>query len=323
VGGGKKDRVADDGGELQAEGWNYSVDRLRDKKPRIGVSFNSQKRFGVVMLRDRDPKNPDAHKKLTYEADGGTNNTIVKIDGIEHRFGYTTGANKWLTVERKLEKPRIGWVSRMQFRDTKIVVTQHVEIVPSKSALLDTCLVYYTIRNNDKYQHKVGLRVMLDTYIGANDGVPFTVPGIDRLIDDKVELRGKKVPDYVEAIENPTDSKDPGTTARLALKGLKLPGITLTEPDMVRICRFPGPEARWDLVDKEGDVTAKDLVPMAGNPKDGDKPDSAVAIYWPYEDLEPGAKHVRHMAFTYGLGQLDIGDQLAVTAPPSASCSTA
>ena len=55
---------------------------------------------------------------------------------------------------------------------------------------------------------------MLDTYIGANDGVPFTAPGVKGFIDDKKEFKGEEVPPYLEAVENPDDPKNPGTVAR-------------------------------------------------------------------------------------------------------------
>ena len=39
--------------------------------------------------------------------------------------------------------------------------------------LLNTCLVRYKIHNKDpKRTHSVGLRVLMDTCIGLNDGVP-------------------------------------------------------------------------------------------------------------------------------------------------------
>src|SRR5205823_4683684 len=65
-----------------------------------------------------------------------------------------------------------------------ISVKQVVEIVPGglsddgKNRLLDTCLVRYDIRNNDPtLPHRVGLRFMLDTFIGSTDAVPFTIAG--------------------------------------------------------------------------------------------------------------------------------------------------
>ena len=50
-----------------------------------------------------------------------------------------------------------------------------------QSRRLDTCLVRYVIENTDVRSHRVGLRFMLDTFIGANDGVPFTIPGVGLL----------------------------------------------------------------------------------------------------------------------------------------------
>ncbi len=37
-------------------------------------------------------------------------------------------------------------------------------------------------------KHKVGIRVMLDTYIGANDGVPFTIPGKKGFVDTRADF---------------------------------------------------------------------------------------------------------------------------------------
>jgi hypothetical protein len=151
---------------------------------------------------------------------------------------------------------------------------------------------------------------MLDTYIGANDGVPFTAPGVKGFIDDKKEFKGDEIPAYLEAVENPDDPKDPGTIARLGLKDLHLPGVALDELDDVKVTRFPGNfNQRWD-------------VPLESM-KQG-KPDSAVILYWNPSEMEPNV--VRNMAFTYGLSQLDIGEggnaALALSTPASVSPQT-
>jgi hypothetical protein len=287
-----------------AGSWDYDVKQLVDKRPRLGVQFNNDNHFGVVMLDAHDPENKDAYKKLTYDIDGSKNNTVVKIDGAEHFFGYRTADNVWVGPKRvEVPKPRHGWVSKMRFRGEQVLVTQHVEIVPGKTGFLDTCLVYYAVRNQGTLPHKVGLRILLDTYIGDNDGVPFTIPGRKGFVTTKEDLAGDQVPDYIEVVERPNDAENPGTMARLALKGIRLPGIELTEPDRLCIGRFPGARTRWDW--RPQDMTDKE----------GGAPDSAVAIYWPYKELEP--KETRHMAFTYGLSQLDIGDRLVVSAPSS------
>jgi hypothetical protein len=38
-------------------------------------------------------------------------------------------------------------------------------------------------------------------------------------------------------------------------------------------------------------------------------------MYWPYKELSPG--ETRHIAFTYGLGSLEIGGALALSVPSS------
>ena len=97
-------------------------------------------------------------------------------------------------------------------------MTQVVEIIPGQAIvngkrLLDTCLVRFRIENKDNKPHSVGFRFLLDTYIGANDGVPFYIPGDNVLVTDKHEFAGNKVPNFLQAQELPALDK-PGTVAR-------------------------------------------------------------------------------------------------------------
>jgi hypothetical protein len=280
-------------------GPNYDPKQLRDPKPRIGVQFTDDMRFGVVMLDADDPQNKDRWKKLTFREDGSTNNTIVKIGSSEYTFGYRTPTNVFLRPRRReLAHPYIGWVSTMRFKDEEIEVSQHVQVVPGQTMLLDTILVWYRVRNYGTVPQKVALRLMLDTFIGENDGVPFTVPGSKGFVTTKAEYKGSDVPDYLEVVEKPDDEKDPGTISRLGLRGLQWSDrVELVEPQRVLICQFPGPRAKWEW-----------------EPEDMGK-DSCVAIYWPQLEIEP--KETRHMAITYGLGKLDIRDSLALSAPAS------
>src|SRR5437588_12816023 len=97
-----------------------------------------------------------------------------------------------------------GQVAAMDFKREKVRITQHVEVVPGKSRLLDTCLIYYIIKNNDTQPRSVGLRVMLDTYIGDNDGVPFLVPGERDFLTTMHDYKTRaEAPPYLEAVENP------------------------------------------------------------------------------------------------------------------------
>ncbi len=295
-------------------GWTYEV---KDWEPRISVRFDPvRERFGVEMTQETDPDNPERPKRLTFDERGKSNNTIIKVDDHEYKFGEVTPSNDWgggrggrskevaITQDR-----RRAWESTMEFNAQKIEVVQHVEIVPGQTGYLDTLLVYYKIRNNDTKKHTVGIRVMIDTFIGANDGVPFTIPGKKNFVDTKAEFSRKDIPDYIEAIENPNDPENPGTVARLCLRHFNLPGIDLDDMDKLRICRFPGnPNAGWDEWPMES-------MKPEGKEDKKEKGDSCVVMYWPYKELNPG--ETRYAAFTYGLGSLEIGGSLALSVPSS------
>ncbi len=264
---------------------------LKSQEPRLGIDFDIRKRFGIVLRSEPDPDNPAKFKRLTYEEKGSTNNTCVKIDGNEYLFGNTGGYGKWIKKEKPRGYGRIGWDSVYEIVPDKIVVTQSVDLVPGDhTQLLDTVLVRYIVENQSKSSHTVGLRVMLDTFIGANDGVPFAVPAgegtKDRLVDTLASFEQKEIPDYLQAMERP-DLVDPGTVAHL---GLKLPGY---EPlQKMILCRWPG--------NKDMGWETDPLQPMR---IDTEKPDSCVVLYWPYEAMN-GAATPRKMAFTYGLGSV-------------------
>lgn len=288
----QQDRLAASGAGLSEDNpYDYAAGALKDPDPRLTLRYNRDMKFGLEMNKERDPRNVDKFKRLTYEEAGDSNNTIVKIDGYEYYFGEPRPSNRWVRGEMKHEIKN-GMLSTMEFSRERVRVTQHVQIVPGQTGLLDTCLVHYTINNLDTGKHKVGIRVLLDTYIGANDGVPFTIPGRKGFLDTKADYDKKQIPDYIEVIEKPDDPKDPGTVARLGLRNLRLPRTQLEDMELLRICRWPGNRARWDW----------DADPMNA---DKENKDSCVVMYWPYLSMNP--KDRRDVAFTYGFGTLEIG----------------
>ena len=95
------------------------------------------------------------------------------------------------------------------FAQGPIRITQTIEVVPSKPPVhkpgqkrkLDTVLVRYTIENKDTQPRKVGVRIFLDVYIVDNDGALFAAPNHPKQILNGVELKDKKVPDYLQLDE--------------------------------------------------------------------------------------------------------------------------
>lgn len=262
---------------------------LADSEPRIMTEFTDRARFGLLMLKERDPENPAKNKRLFYDEKGNSNNVCFKLEGQEHLFGQAPGVylkNYKLTKH----KDRYRWTSVMDYPE-KVRLTQIVEILPNQQTrVLDTCLVRYTIENFSNSPRKVGLRVMLDTFIGANDGVPFRIPGESDFLKTMKVFGQKDIPDYVQAWENP-DLKNPGTVAHLGLKNFEIPKANIEPILEMVICRFPNnTEQRWKW----------DYTPM--NEPIGEKGDSCVVLYWEERTMNPGEK--RDMAYSYGLNAI-------------------
>jgi hypothetical protein len=308
-------------------------EEMLDSIPRIVIRFHDEKkddeleklwltdspptmRFGVLMLRNGQEAGQGTNvRRLTFDPWGRTNNTCVRLDGGDERlFGSPQGtweereARSWLDDQgQQHEGVKSVWVCD----DKKIKVTQFVELVRgSQSRLLDTCRVRYQIENLDAmFERPVGLRFLLDSFIGGNDGVPFTIPGESDLCDTMKDLPGeakdKQIPDFLQALEK-ADLAHPGTVAHLRLK---LDGLEV--PERVTLGAWPNEKLRvLARKNADGPSTSFDvpLLPM----KALDLNDSAIVIYWKEQPLKPGAK--RQVGFEYGLWNLASQDsQLATT----------
>lgn len=289
-----------------------------------GFSLTPSMRFGLGLPDPADPKK--FKTKLIFDEYGRTCNVVVRVDGVDYLWGVEQGAWRGPILQplgkdkegRQLIGAKAVWA---RSGPPSITVTQYVEIVPGglssdgKKRLLDTCKIYYDITNEDGIGHRVGLRFLLDTYIGTNDAVPFLIAGSKELCDTmKTFDKAADVPDFISALER-QDLKNPGTVAHLILKY----GASLEPPTRVTLGAWPAAILR----DKPGGAGALmhntrwdvPVLPMAlandGNPKG----DSAVVLYW--DDKEIPAKQTRTVGFAYGLGSVtgEKGDgQLGLTA---------
>src|SRR5206468_5155225 len=135
-------------------------------------------------------------------------------------------------------RQRTGRESVWVYDQEQVKITQTVELAEGElSGKLDTCLVRYRVENQDSRGHRVGLRFLLDTFIGANDGVPFLIPGQRELCNTKLEFpAGATIPDFIQALEK-EDLTNPGTVAQLQLKV----GGGLEPPTRVTLGAYPNP----------------------------------------------------------------------------------
>jgi hypothetical protein len=265
-------------------------------------------RFGLRMLAPGGAGSDGAPRRLTADERGRTNNLCVRIDSSERLFGSPPG--RW--VERAATQwqdarglAHHGVQSVWTWDDKKVQVAQYVELVRGEeSNRLDTCLVRYVAENRDKAPHQVGLRFLLDTFIGGNDGVPFTIPGQAELCTDSKDFP-KEVPAFLQALER-EDLANPGTVAHLKLKlGDREPPSRVTLgawPDdnlqvLLNIPQARGVNTLWDVPVR----SMKTLYPY----------DSAVVLYWNDKPLPAGGQ--REVGFAYGLGSVAASAKLLLT----------
>jgi hypothetical protein len=289
-------------------------DRLLDSEPRLEWRVHKSdpdpcNRFGLVLLEKdaKDTKNP---RRITFYPFGESNNTCVRVDHHELLFGGEADG-RWDPPKEVFGARDLGLRSSWVENSKRVRFTQEVEIIQGlQSRLLDTCLVRYRISNDDTAPHEVGLRVMLNTFLGSRAGGPFTIPGDRALCASDRSLTGPEVPDFLQALENP-DLKSPGTVVQL---GLRL-GSKMEAPSRVTVGAWPDPSLR-EKANAHGahaQNTGWEVPVLSMNLLD--PPNAAVVLYWDGKRMEP--KGVREVGFTYGLGTLAAGegkDQLAVTA---------
>jgi hypothetical protein len=310
-----------------------NLDFKLDPTPLIHLDFSSKHRFGISTT-EPDPIDPAQRKRLTYEAKGLSNNVRVRIDGYDNLFGqqpgvwkrgYVPGKAKGETVramDAGPEKIRDGfaWRSTMAFEQSGIVVTQTLALVATPpgevkgEGKVSSVLVHYVVENTSAQEHKVGLRFLLDTFVGATDGVPFVVPGLPGLMATMHDFGGgTEVPAYMAALESPKAAV-PGSGETIAQLNLRVPktlNIYVKDPEPegpVRACilRWPGnSEAGWnDWIDKDPANPRGIEKPFASaRPiNEGQHKDSCVAVFWDERQMAAGERRV--LAFTYGLGRV-------------------
>ncbi len=259
-------------------------------------------RIGETVINAKNPK--DNGKKLTFHGHGGTNSTVVLVDGRPMFFGPPS-PGRWSPM--KEDYGRWGGKKSVWKYDDGITVTQYVELYPGEPVevdghfkrQLDTVRVRYVIENHDKQPHQVGIRVLIDTLIGkdiSNDGVPFTVPGLKKLVKDFYDVESPQpIPDFVQVLENP-DLKNPGIVGYINLKL----GGKVEPPSRLSLTRWQQARLQdWEIP----------IVPIQ-DPKGG--ADSSVVIYWKAKELRPGGE--REVGYSYGLGDVSSkSGMLAIT----------
>jgi hypothetical protein len=241
-------------------------------------------RFGLRAGTGDLPENVRG-KYLTFSTVGETSNTRVWIDGQDWIFG-DPDLEQYVRT-RSGDTPFV-W----KWEKNGIRVTQSLDYVLGGSNDGDTIRIAYELENMDTVSHQVGLRMMVDTLIGDNDGVPFLIPGQAGITATAIDLRGEDVPDSIQALERNTLA-DPGVIVNLTLRG-----VDATPPDRLAIAGWAGENVEWDILDAVGGVGT----PLTRGGIPGETPDSSVGMYFDPRPLQPGER--RMLVTYYGLGKI-------------------
>jgi hypothetical protein len=275
--------------------------QAQDAQPSVIVKIQDEKPTAANVPEDHTPIDPTNHVQLMNQ---GNMAVIVRVDNQTMHLGAIgtmfkidnqivfPGANQPMVIGRnnvanqplgkgKNGKPRFG--SRSVYEHGKIRIIQEAEVVPTKATKpgqkrrLDAVFVQHYIENLDTRPHSVGARIFMDVYIVDNDGALFAAPTEPDKVLDGVELKGKKLPDYVQFLQRP-DLKNPGFVAHMTLNL----GRNIDMADRVVLTGLGAQQDGWNVGVQQANG------------------DSAMAVFWEPKEIKPGAK--RHIAYGYGQG---------------------
>jgi hypothetical protein len=274
---------------------------VAQEKPPVQVTIRDEKPVVIEPVVPLDPM-----RRIQYQPQplgvmvrSETNQTLhlshfpaLSLDGqfLQQGQGGRVDYQNRPLPRGKGTKDREGFATSFVYPDN-IRVTVKVSVEPTKPSTkgamsrLDAVMIHYTIENQGKQPHKVGLRIYIDTYVIDNDGCLFAAPTIPDKLLDGIVLRDKLLPPYVQMLQRP-DLRNPGFVAHLSLDL----GPKLEKPDRVVLTHHGAGLGTWEMP----------VMPAQG--------DSALGIFWEPRELKPGG--IRECAYGFGQGIVtDLSNQ--------------
>ncbi len=228
--------------------------------------------------------------------------TTIRIDGSNYVYGGVTEFRTGRVDHygEMVQFPKI--VDNMitsSWKYGNVLVTQNLSIgTSSTTGEPDTMRIEYIVENKGHTRHDVGLRVMLDTFLGDNDGAPFRLA--EQAVDVTKSFEQNELPDYWQAFDS---LAQPKVIAQGTFRDKDS-----TPPDLVY---FTDWGTLYDNVWKTQLDYGEDFI-RAGE----HDPDSAMAMFWMPETLMSGESR-RYVTY-YGLGDVSIAPgslSIGVTSP--------
>lgn len=244
-------------------------------------------RFGVDTTGG-DPENPnDDNMPLIYGRPAPwTSYTTIRINGTDWVFGGKASKRAGLAGrygEMLMAPTQKGSSIITSYMLGTVKAVQDLSFVRSAmTGYTDTARIAYTLTNMSDREAKVGLRLLIDTMLGANDGAPLRAAETSVLTDTRFD--GAVLPDFWQAFDT---LAEPVITSQATLRGGEL-----TLPSKVVFSNWGSfADSLWDV----RLVTGRDFT------REGEFDlDSAAAMYWDDMTLKPGEQMT--LVTYYGLG---------------------
>ncbi len=254
----------------------------------IELLVNKQDGRYAIKTSEGSPNRPDENSPLLFSKGAPeTTFTTFRIDGKDYIYGNSY--NGILMDGSVITAPVTeGMKNTSTWKVGDIVVTQKLEMTDNvESSDVGNVKISYTITNTGTENRTVGTRVLLDTMLGSNDGSAISLEGKSEVAFE-TEMAGEDIPVYWRT----SDSADnPKVVAYGFIKGWGN-----SEPDRLTIAHWSAlSSTKWDY-----SVNSERNIGSALN--DYKSSDSAVALYWEPETLEPGK--IIQVETYYGLGNI-------------------
>ena len=256
----------------------------------LSIATNEDGTFTLGCTGGDPSKSSDDNKILLYgHPEPWSSISTVKVDGTDYLYGSDGTVLDFPTDYGSYIQ------SSWQYEDIKVTQINSLVSNPS-TGRADIMKIEYQFTNLDQdNSHDVGLRVLLDTMLGDNDGAPFQVPGFGALTTENEFFKSNnEIPDYWQCFDY---LNNPTVVSQGTLKG-----SGATEPDRLIFADWP------DFVNTEWDYAVTSGKTLTD--------DSAVGLYWNPTSLGPG--ETKEYVTYYGLSDLSqsFGDiSLSITGP--------
>jgi hypothetical protein len=262
---------------LFSPGVIFSVDNVKLENQYLAVNFENLNGRFAVQITKGDPQVP-SDDGLRLTGDALSSFMIIRIDDSFVKFGDSSG---------KMSKPVIRsdgvtftWIrGNVEFEEDVQLVSTPVSPIPLGLR------IKFWVRNKDTKQHMIGLRYIMDTFLGTEDSNPFIIPGIGAISKEMV-LKNANVPDCLYSWDS--------LTAPSGRAYMGFTGGDVVKPDVIEFaCRSRLALVNWDF--KADGV--KDFRDSSG------LFDSGCGLQWNPVRFKPGKEN--GIAFHFGLAEIN------------------